>query len=152
MQNWLNHHPSAFWIIFPLYFLALWLFVSATVSYISGWATLARRYRALEPFVGARWKWQSAQMRWFAGYGNCLTVGSGPEGLYLATVPLFRFKHPPLLVPWSEINITQMRFLFVHFVRFSLGREFAIPLYLRLKLADKVKRAAQDRWRVETIA
>jgi hypothetical protein len=43
-------------------------------------------------------------MRWLANYNNVLTIGACQQGLYLASMFLFRFMHPPLLVPWSEIK------------------------------------------------
>jgi hypothetical protein len=152
MQNWLGQHQSALWFIFPIYFLALWLLVSTVISFIGGWTTLAKRFRLSKPFVGQRWTGQSGQMRWIAGYGNCLTVGCCPDGLYLATMPLFRFRHPPLLVPWNDVSIAQQRILFFRFVRLSLGHELGIPLYLRWKLADKLRCAAGNRWPIEAVA
>ena len=146
MQNWLDQHHSALWFIFPAYFLALWLLVSATISFIGGWTTLAKRFRLSKPFVGQRWARQRGQMRWIVGYGNCLTIGCNSEGLYLATMPLFRFRHPPLLVPWNEISISQRKFLFFRFVRFGLGHELDVSLSLRWKLAERVRREAGDRW------
>ena len=151
MQNWLDQHHSALWFIFPAYFLAMWLLVSAIISFIGGWSTLAKRFRLSNPFVGQRWAGQSGRMRWIAGYHNCLTLGCNPEGLYLATMPLFRFRHPPLLVPWNEISISERKILFFRFVRFGLGLELDIPLYLRWKLADKLKREAGDRWPIQTL-
>lgn len=109
MQTWLDQHHSALWFIFPAYFVAIWLLVSAVISFIGGWTALAKRFRLMEPFVGERWAGQSAQMRWIAGYGNCLTVGVSPEGLYLAMMPLFRFRHPALQVPWDEISLCEFR-------------------------------------------
>jgi hypothetical protein len=152
MQNWLDQHHSALWLIIPCYALALWLLVSALISYIGGWTTLAKRFRLRRSFVGQRWIGQSGQMRWIAGYGNCLTVGCSPQGLYLAIMPLFRFRHPPLLVPWEEIAVSRRQILFFRFVRFGLGRELDIPLYLRAKLADKLRRAAGERWPIEPVA
>lgn len=152
MQNWLNAHPTALWIIIPCYGLAIWLLVSALISYIGGWTALAKLFRLKVPFVGERWHRQSGQMRWIAGYGNCLTVGCNHEGLYLATMPLFRFRHAPLLIPWGEISVSRRRIIFWRYVRFGLGRELDIPLYLRAKLAEKVRHAAGDRWPIEPVA
>ena len=152
MQSWLDQHHTALWLIIPFYALVLWLLVSAVTSYVGGWTTLAKRFRLRKAFVGQRWPRQSGHMRWIAGYGNCLTVGCSPEGLYLAMVPLFRFRHPPLLVPWNEVSIARRRILFFHFVRFRVGHELDIPLYLRWKLADRLGQAAGDRWPIETVA
>lgn len=152
MQNWIDQHHTPLWLIFPAYFVTLWLVVSAFISFIGGWTRLAKRFRLKHSFTGTQWSGQSGQTRWIAGYGNCLTVGCSPEGLYLATMPLFRFRHPPLLIPWAEVAIKRQRILFFQFVRFGLGRELNIPLYLRARLADKLRHAAGDRWPIEPVA
>ena len=151
MQNWLDQHHTALWIIIPCYALALWLLVSAVISYIGGWTTLAKRFRLRVPFVGERWTGRSGQMRWIAGYGNCLTVGCNPHGLYLAMMPLFRFRHPPLLIPWEEVAVSRRQIVFLLYVRFGLGRELDIPLYLKQNVADKIKGTAGDRWPMERV-
>jgi hypothetical protein len=151
MQNWLDQHHTALWIIIPCYALALWLLVSAVISFTGGWATLATRFRLKVPFMGGRWTGQSGQMRWIASYGNCLTVGGNAQGLYLATMLLFRFRHPPLLIPWEEVRVSRRQIMFLRYVRFGLGREIDIPLHLRPKLADNVRGAAGDRWPTERV-
>lgn len=151
MQNWLDHHSGALWIIVPCYAIASLMIVNAVISYIGGWTTLAKHFRLTTPFKGKRWERQSGQMRWIAGYGNCLTVGSNVQGLYLAMMPLFRFRHPQLLIPWQEIEISRRQILFFRYVRFRLGRDLRIPLYLRPKLAEKVKHAAGNLWPRESI-
>ena len=151
MQNWIDNHHNALWFIVPLYGLLLWLLVSAIISFIGGWSTLAKRFALKSPFRGDRWGGQSGQMRWTAGYGNCLTVGASPDGFYLAISILFRFRHPPLLVPWTEVAITRRRFLFFRYVRFGLGSELNIPLYMREGIAERIKQAAGSNWPVEAI-
>ncbi len=152
MQNWLDQHQNVLWIIIPCYALALWLLVSAIISYMGGWTTLAKQFRFRPPFLGQKWSGRSAQMRWIAGYGNCLTLGCNQRGLYLAIMPLFRFRHPPLLIPWEEIKISRKKILFFSYVRFGLGRELDIPLYLRVRLADTLKRTAGNHWPIEQVA
>jgi len=150
MQDWTNQHQTAFWLlVFPLFFGALWCVVCALLSYIGGWATLANQFRWQSAFVGDRWRFQSGQMRWNVNYGNCLTVGGNPQGLYLAVLPLFRFRQPPLLIPWEEVTVTRRRFLLLQWVRFELGNELHIPLSIRPKLAERLQFAAGDRWPVE---
>jgi hypothetical protein len=146
MQNWIDQHPTALWFIFPCYFVTLWLLVSAVISYLGGWTTLAKRFRLRHSFVGERWHSQSGQMRWIAGYRSCLTVGCNTEGLYLATMPLFRFRHPPLLIPWEEVAIRRRQMFFLPPVRFGLGRELDIPFYVSAKLADAIRQVAGARW------
>ena len=151
MQTWLDQHGKAFWFIFPFYFVALWLLVSAVISFIGGWSALAKRFRRNQPFNGMVLNGQSGNMRWIAGYGNCLTIGSNPEGLYLAMWPLFRFRHPPLLIPWGEISVKRQRILFFPVVRFGLGRELEIPLWIRSGIADTLKNSAGSSFPNESI-
>jgi hypothetical protein len=64
LQHWIDQHPAVFAAIFPIYFLCLWLLVGATISFIGGWFSLAKVYRTLAPFNGAKWGMQSGRMRW----------------------------------------------------------------------------------------
>jgi len=88
-------------------------------------------------------------MRWIAAYGNCLTVGANIDGLYLATSPLFRLAHPPLLIPWNEVSHSKRRILFFPMMRFELGRETAVPLWVRETLAERLKNVAGKAWPVD---
>jgi small-conductance mechanosensitive channel len=135
--------------IFPIYFLCLWLLVGATISFVGGWFSLAKVYRTRVPFDGAKWGMQSGQMRWLANYNSVLTLGVSQQGLYLSSMFLFRFMHPPLLVPWSEIKVRRNKGWFFEYVIFTLGHELAIPLRIREKLAAKLRDSAGNCWPVE---
>lgn len=148
MQQWIDQHQTVFWAyVFPVYFVALWCFVCVLVSYIGGWTALARGFRCRSIFVGERWRFQSAAMRFGAHYGNCLTVGGSDQGLYLSPMFLFRFMQPPLLIPWHEVAVARRwQFLLVRRVRLELGRELRIPFSIHPRLADRLRLAAGDRW------
>ncbi len=92
---------------------------------------------------------QSGQMRWWMYYNNVLTIGVNREGLYLAAMFLFRFMHPPLLIPWSEIKARKSKGWFFEYVTFTMGRELAIPLRIHVKVAAKLRDAARDCWPIE---
>lgn len=151
MQTWITQHPAVLWLIIPAYPIALFLGIAALLSYLGGWSALAKQFRLMGVFAGVRWKMQSGHMRGFAGYNNCLTVGCSPEGLYIAMIPLFRFRHPPLLVPWHEIAVSRRKIIFWDYVRLGLGRELDIPFTVRPKLAENLKLAAGDRWPTELV-
>jgi hypothetical protein len=120
------------------------------ISRVSGWFVLARRFRLAGGFDGVSFGFQSGQMRWLANYGNCLTLGANQDGLYLATMFLFRFMHPPLLVPWSEIKVVRKkRWIFGEYVTFQMGRELAIPLRITGGPADRLREAAGIHWPIE---
>ena len=146
---WIDQHPSVFAAIFPIYFFCLWFLVAAIISFIGGWFSLAKHYRTRLPFNGAKWRMQSGQMRWLMNYNNVLTLGASPHGLYLASMFLFRFMHPPLLVPWSEIKVRRKKGWVFEYLIFTMGHELAIPLRIRAKLAAKLQESAGNVWPVE---
>jgi hypothetical protein len=149
LQHWIDQHPSAFGAIFPICFLGLWFLVAAIISFIGGWYSLAKVYRTRAAFNGAKWRMQSGQMRWLANYNKVLTLGVSPEVLCLASMFLFRFMHPPLLIPWSEIKVRRKKGWVFEYVIFTLGRELAIPLRIRVKLAERLRNEAGNCWPVE---
>ena len=149
LQRFINQHPSAFAAIFPLYFLLLWVLICAIVSIAGGWFSLAKGYRTEVPFNGPTWRMQSARMRNLMSYNNALTIGVSPEGLYLASMFLFRFLHPPLLIPWSEIKVQKTKGWTFEYVLFTLGHELAIPLKIRARLAAQLRESAGSYWPIE---
>lgn len=148
MQPWIDRHPALFVFadVFVLYFL-----VSLVVSRWSGWAALAQRFSLRSEFTDSRWRFQSAQMRWLCGYNNCLTMGANSEGLYLSMLPFIRLFHPPLLIPWGEVSAEKKNLLFTQGVRFELGRETPIPMWVRNRLAERLKLAAGQSYPVESL-
>ena len=149
LQRLIDQHPSVFVVIFPIYFLCLWLLVGATISFVGGWFSLAKVYRTTGPFIGAKWGMQSGRMRWLANYNNVLTIGVSQQGLYLASMFLFRFMHPPLLVPWSGIKVRRSKGWVFQYVIFTMGHELAIPLRIRGNLAAKLRESAGICWPIE---
>jgi hypothetical protein len=90
-------------------------------------------------------------------YNNALTLGVSSEGLYLASIFLFRSMHPlrsmrsPLLVPWSGIRVRREKGWVFECVTFAMGHELAIPLRIRGKLAATLWESAGSHWRVEEV-
>jgi len=64
---------------------------------------------------------------------------------------LFRFMHPPLLVPWSEIKVRRKKGWVFEYVIFTMGHELAIPLRIRVKLAERLRESAGTCWPIEEI-
>ncbi|MEN6622881.1 MAG: hypothetical protein ABFD50_15190 [Smithella sp.] len=117
-------------IIFLIFFIGIWLFVCFILSRVSGWDRLASKYQNDGTFNGKRWHFRSCRMNGYVNYNGCLTFGASSAGLYMKVLPLFRFHHPPLLIPWSEIqekkekgtmfNYQELTFTSVPTVRLSL--------------------------------
>jgi hypothetical protein len=149
LQRFIDQHPSLFAAIFPVYFLTLWLGAGAIISCIGGWFALSKLYRAQVQFGGATWGRQSGRMRWLTNYNNVLTLGASRDGLYLAMNFLFRFMHPPLLIPWAEIKVRKSTGWFFEYVTFTMGGEMEVPLRIRAKVAERLKNQAGNDWPVE---
>jgi hypothetical protein len=139
-----ENDTSILFLVIPIFlvsFSALWLSVCALLSWISGWHSLGQEYRCHVTFAGPLWSWQTGHMRG-VGFRNCLTVGADRGGLYLANALPFRFRHPPLYIPWSHIQVTPKRGLFIPGMQFLLGPAPGVPLWLSTKLAEKVRQAS----------
>ncbi len=149
-QEFIDNHPALLVVLFSIFFVFMWCLVVAIISFISGWFELSKRFRLVNRFEGASDGMQSGQMRWHANYRNCLTLGANQEGLYLATMFLVRFMHPPLLVPWSQIRVSRkQRWLLGVSVTLTLGRELAIPLRISGRSATLLRDAAREIWPIE---
>ena len=148
MQDFLNKYPL---VVIPL-FVLFWCAVLILIAKLTGWATLAQRFRLRSPYTGPTWGFQSARLRWTSHYGSCLNVGADATGLKLSVLFLFRPGHPPLLVPWDEISVARRQsFLFIRQVRLLLGREEQIPFVISGCLADRIQAAAGASWPVEAV-
>src|SRR5437870_944871 len=80
-----------------------WVFVLWLLSELSGWRKLAAVYRAQHAPNGKRFLMQTGKIgdTW---YGRCLTIYTSGEGLYVSLWPVFRFRQPPLFIPWSAVR------------------------------------------------
>jgi hypothetical protein len=105
----------------PQYFLpvfaAAWFAITGLLAHMSGWARLAKRYRAERTEEGERFRFVSGSL-WNralpVNYGNCLFVTLNPIGIRLSILFPFRFQSPPLFVPWTDVvSVTQKRLLFL---------------------------------------
>jgi hypothetical protein len=90
-------------------------------------------------------------MRACTHYGGRLTLGTSPDGLYLAMLFLFRVGHPPLFIPGDQVTVTTGRVLAFRFVRFQLGTDDPIPLSIIESLGMKLKREAGHAWPPESL-
>jgi hypothetical protein len=133
-------------LVAAVFAVVVWL----SVSHVSGWASLAQLYRCEEGFFGDRLRFRSAAMRYWSHYGNCLTMGANPQGLFLSISVPFFVGHPPLFIPWSEIAIRRGRYLWSKYVELRLGRELAIPFRISQGLGSRLAAWAGGAWPEES--
>ena len=118
------------------------------ISWISGWSLLARRFRATEPWRGESWRWQSARLRGWCGYNNCLRVGANPQLLSLSVIMPFGFFHSPLQIPWNEIEVEMGKACFGLYdtAQFRIGTQERVTVRIYGKLVNRVREAAGPGW------
>ena len=131
---------------FPVLFVPMWVLVCLLVARIGGWSLLAEIYRSSEPFEGSKWRFQSAQMRWWMNYNNCLTVGTNSRGLYLATFLLFRPGHPPLFVPWTDVSVNRRPGILFTYWDFRFRRAPDLSFRINDRLKERIAGAAGRSW------
>ena len=136
VQDWLDKP-----IVFVFAFVAFWIAIGHLISMIGGWRSLAARYAGdAGQFTGRRWHMQSGAMRWTTRYGNVLTIGADSGRMYLAVMVLFRSGHPPLYIPWAEIEIAERRGWIFPYVVFTFKSEPGIYLTVSKKLGLQIAR------------
>jgi hypothetical protein len=131
-----------FLLFFPVYFVALWAFVSIVLSFMGGWHSLSRRFRAqAEPYgqtKSAGPLFYGVQMRFRVNYGNVIRMIAADDALYVSVLFLFRAGHPPLCIPWKEVTMRRTRFLWMRYVVFTLGEQERIPMRISERMARKL--------------
>ena len=145
MPDWVKHNPEIIVVLSLLAFAVYWSLIVRMVALASGWRKLARRFRAQQPFMGRKLKWQRAWMR-LAGYNGCLTIGADPMGLFLSVTFIFSPGHPPLFIPWTEISVPQGPWLLNQLVQFQLGSTEQIRFKIRGRLASELQAGAGSNW------
>jgi hypothetical protein len=120
--------------------IGAWIGALAAFSHTSGWPKLAALYRTEQPPSGRCFFFQGAKIG-AVRFRGCLTISTSREGLYLSVSPMFRFREPPLLLPWSAIrNRRQKRMLWSRLVEFDVGS----PSIVTMCLPSAIFREAPD--------
>jgi len=123
-------------------FLAVWFLSMHLIARVGGWRDLARLYRVDTPIAGAReWRNRRGKMRYGTGYNGCLNVAANAMGLHLSLWPIFRPAHPPLFIPWTDIETEPVHGMFAESIRFAFRRANTF-LLLRRELAEEILHTA----------
>lgn len=129
-------------LLFIPVFLAFWCGIVFAIGATGGWRRLGKRYRRdAREFTGQRWEMQSAVMGGLARYNHILTIGADMRGLYLDVIGLFRAGHPPLYVPWEQVEMRERRGWLFRYVDFTFPAVPGVRLSLLRPLAENVARA-----------
>ena len=101
---------------FSLVLAIMWVGISASLSAMGGWSSLATQFRATEPTPGERFRFASGSLRGRllpVSYGGCLFIAVNEAGLGLTIFFPFRLFSPPLFIPWSEVASVEQKRVFL---------------------------------------
>jgi len=131
---------------------SVWVLACLWSSFVCGWRALTSRFAATSkpsgqtltsrPFVDTVC-WRLASRDPF------VRMTAADDALYLAMLPLWRPFHPPLRIPWDEIQMENDGSFGSGSVRLMLGKEEVIPLILsrstvrRLDIIERVPNKRQ---------
>ncbi|SRR6266568_1043847 len=137
--------PDWFPAAFPVFFAAMWVFVTTLLGWLAGHMKLLARYPPVDEPTEETFSWVSGSMRGVS-FNNALHVGLGPRGLHLAPNALFRplFRRKIPCIPWGEIRLVRAHpsGLLAWFV----GSKFEIPAVgVRFTLGGAAGRAVERR-------
>jgi hypothetical protein len=94
-------------VAFPIFFSVMWIGVVSLLSITGGWRGLARRFPAVPDQYGEHFRGVTASFRQHVvpvNYKHVLQVGIGQIGLGLSVPWMFIIMHPPITLPWSEME------------------------------------------------
>lgn len=119
--------------------LLFWVGLIHALAYLSGWRRLAAAYPSPRQ-VDGRTVWMgSVALGTWCGYSNCVILTANHAGLRMALWLPFRFGHPPIFLPWAEMQASVSRFLWVKLLKLRLDRssvQVQIPINLVSQLRE----------------
>lgn len=122
-----------------LFSVVFWGGISFLISALTGWSTLAKRFRKQsEPLGETRTAgpfFYTVYMRAWSHYGSVITLTVSSDALFVSIFPLFRVGHPPLQIPWDQIQIGRARRFFINYVQLTLGTREKVPMRISQRMA-----------------
>jgi hypothetical protein len=133
-------------VVFPLFFVGLWLTVTTVLALLSGWFRLMVKYpdRAVQPIL--RMRGQGGSMGLGVHMSGILTLSVCPPGLRVGMMRMFGPFCRDFLVPWESIAVVRKNMLFRPVAELRFGDPAAGTLRIPGHVANRLARAAVGRW------
>ncbi len=97
---------STVFIGITIWVLGLWL-----CSCLCNWGKLSSLYRCDEEIYDRLYRFQVASVG-LVNFNGMFEVGLSDHGVYMRPVVIFRLFFPPLLIPWSNLELCKSRTFF----------------------------------------
>jgi hypothetical protein len=117
----------------------LWCAVCFLISFLTGWFALVRRFKKQsEPYGEIRSAgpfFYTVYMRFWGHYSSVIRLTAASDALYASILLPFRVGHPPLRIPWNEIQIGKTKFFWRRYIVLTLGSAEKIPMRISERMA-----------------
>ena len=127
---------------FAIFFVVFWSFICFFISFISGWFALSRRFKKQsEPYGETRSAgpfFYTVYMRYWGHYSSIIRMTAAEDAFYLSVFILFRIGHPPLRIPWKEIQFSTTKRFWRRYIVLTLGEQERIPMRISQRMAGKL--------------
>lgn len=106
---------------------------------MTGWFALARHFKKQsEPYGESKTAgplFYTVYMRFWGHYGSVIRLTAAADALYASVLFPFRIGHPPLRIPWDEIQFGKAKRFFLTYVVLTLGNQERIPMRISQRMA-----------------
>ncbi|MEP2777014.1 MAG: hypothetical protein ABJQ29_12530 [Luteolibacter sp.] len=130
--------PTILIIIFaPIVFAAFWCLVCWIISWVGGWAALAKEFPEKGLPEGDSLNGESLQLNGFCNYNRIVRMTICERGLHLAVWPIF-IGHKPVMIPWNEIRrAIPRKILWIEQVGFEVGEPKVAKMRVMRRTFDR---------------
>ena len=135
-----------FTAFFPVFFVALWLTMTAVLGFLSGWFRLMAAYPDQPEAPLLRLHFQSGMMGSGVSMKGVLTLSACPSGLRVGMLRVFGPWSRTFFVPWTSIAIVSQRGFFEPAARLEFGVPAVGRLSVSARVATRLARASMGRW------
>jgi hypothetical protein len=124
----------------------MWFGISGLLALLGDWWRLSKLFPDPDPPQAPLFGYPSGISMNSMNYRSCVTAVADEDGIHLRISLIFRFMHPPLLIPWSAIgSITQKKILF-----FTQYEAVVEPTGTKITFGRRTGKAVFEQWQQYT--
>ena len=147
-QNWWQNNAPFFLI--AIVFFAIVVLFGYLEGLATGWTGLIRNFPETAGPYPYQWRAQGIGLENWARY-DIVKIGADKDGLHIGGGLLHRVGHPPLFIPWSEIQVVPGEHGGIIKRRtLILGRKELVRIRIGVSLAEKLSKVAGQSWPGDT--
>jgi hypothetical protein len=124
---------------YAVFFITVWCASLSAISFVGGWRVLSKRFKQeTAPYGEIRTAgpfFYSIYMRFWCHYSSVIRMTAASDELYLSVMFPFRIGHPPLRIPWNEIQLGRTKWFLRTYIVLTLGNEEMIPMRISQRMA-----------------